>query len=58
MRAAIKERGPNPAKVLQASLNDKIKPAMPEVKAPVLSNFDDEDDNTLRLADLLDDGGV
>ena len=27
-------------------------------KAPALSNFDEDDDNTLRLADLFDEGGV
>ncbi len=27
-------------------------------KAPVLSNYDDNDDKSLRLADLFDDGGV
>lgn len=38
----------------------EFQPALPKklIKAPVLSAFDDEDDNTLRLSDLFDEGGV
>ncbi len=33
-------------------------PTQKNLKAPVLSNYDEDDDKSLRLADLVDDGGV
>ncbi len=58
VRAAAKQFGPRVNRSLTADLDQNIMPVVPAVKEPVLSTFDDEDDKSLRLADLLDDGGV
>ena len=56
--AVAKQRAPKVVRPLTADLNRDIKPVAPVVKEPVLSTYDDEDDKSLRLTDLLDDGGV
>jgi hypothetical protein len=57
-----------PQRAIQAKVEKKSSGTMdngstravntPLPKKPNLSNFDDDDDQTLRLADLFDDGGV
>ncbi len=58
VRAKITQRAQKVNRPLTADLDEKAKPAVPVQKAPVLSNFDDDEDNSLRLADLIEDGGV
>jgi len=58
VRAVTKQRTPKVVRTLTADLDRDIKPVVPVVKAPVLSTYDDDDDKSLRLTDLLDDGGV
>ena len=45
---------------LTADTKTQVEPTLTQknLKAPVLSNYDDDDDKSLRLSDLVDDGGV
>ncbi len=45
-----------PASQLTAEVKHRTKPRPQTTKAPMLSNFDEADDKSLRLTDLFDDG--
>jgi len=59
VKASVAQRGARINRTLTANAQPRpSKFEMPAAKKPVLSGLDDEDDKSLRLADLLDDGGV
>ena len=59
VKASVAQRGPRVNRALTAKVRPRqIKVETAEEKKPVLSSFDEEDDKTLRLADLVDDDGV
>lgn len=58
VRAAATQRAAKVVRPLTADLDTKIKPAAPAAKRPALLTVEEDEDNSLRLADLLDEGGV
>jgi anti-sigma factor RsiW len=62
VRASIKDRKPPMPKSLKANFqkpqNIPTNRMADQAKKPVLSTPDDDDDRSLRLADLVDDGGA
>lgn len=57
VRALLKNQRVRFVKSLTASTRTVQPPVHPQVKAPALTAFDDEDDKSLRLVDLFDEGG-